>query len=111
MKLVPFGKRKGQDSLATEASFLDNSISLDTVDDTAEVETEPSAELSDEIDKVQEVEKAISDVLGEATLDNLMIVLTAIGMTKISLSLAEDKSRLSVTGVINISGEEKIEKE
>ena len=112
--IVPYGKSKNTgDSLKRYSLF--NDAEEAPVADEAPVVEEPSAEpqdtISEDLGKVEEVERYLNDSLGGPTLDNLMVVLTAIGMSKISISMSEDKSSLSVSGVINLADDNKIRKE
>lgn len=109
MKIIPYGKNEDYFDAVVNAS-LDNLPSKDKEDEIAEKLEEDSTP-ADQETKVQQMEDAISEILGEPSLDNLMIILTAIGMSKISLSMSEDKTHLSVAGIISLSEDKKIKKE
>ena len=57
--------------------------------------------------RVKQVEDCLNDILGEPTLDGLMVVMTAIGASKISLNLSEDGDQLSFSGIISLTSEDK----
>jgi len=109
MKIVPFGKQKGQeDEFFVYADLLeDTGISTDK-DSAFDL---PAGSQSPGKTKIDEVQSAIENVVGEPSLDNLMIILAAIGMSKIGMNLSEDGSSLSVSGIISFTApEEKISK-
>lgn len=107
MQIVPFGKQKGQDNGLSVISDLleDTGVIPDTTFDT------PMESQSPGRTKIDAVQAAIEEAVGEPSLDNLMIILAAIGMSKINISVAEDGGNLSVSGVIDFTEpEEKISK-
>jgi len=114
--IVPYGKSNNTSSLEKFSLFsvLEEEDQMEEVEETPVVSDEISAEpdtITEDVGKVEQVEQFLSENLGGPTLDNLMIVLTAIGMSKISINLSEDKSSLSVSGVINLADDNKIKKE
>jgi hypothetical protein len=115
MKIVPFGKRKGQDNGLSVYSGLLEGIGISSEEEVGEeedgtIET-PMEALSPGRTKMDEVQEAIEGVVGNPSLDNLMIILGAIGMSKINMQVADDGSHLSVSGIISFSKpDEKISK-
>jgi hypothetical protein len=113
--IVPYGKSKDSEELKKYSLFNqfeepEAEESLDDSGDALETGSDEGA-ITEDVGKAEEVERYLNETLGGPTLDNLMIVLTAIGMSKISLSLSEDKSSLSVSGVIGLADDNKIKKE
>jgi hypothetical protein len=114
MHLTPNGKVKNStDDLTRAFSIADSEEEIDLALDNSE-NLDDSFEMSDDsniasedVSKVKQIEDCLNEILGEPTLDNLMIVLTAIGATKISLSLSENGDQLSMSGTISLSGEDK----
>jgi len=110
MKILPFGKRKGQ--------VEDSSYSPTVPDAKNDKEIMPNQpannatmNFQNNSTKIDEVQNAIIRSVGEPSLDNLMVILAAIGMSGIKLSVSEDGSSLSVSGIIRFSDkEEKITK-
>jgi hypothetical protein len=123
MELTPFGNRKNTDGPYKQVQSM---FDLSTSD--VEEESEPSGfdepsetegdfdavddgSMQEDASKIKQVEESLSSILGEPSLDNLMVILTAIGMGKISMSLSEDNSSLSVSGIIELTGDNKIKKD
>jgi len=104
MQITPFGKLK-------DDSFRSLADSLFPTSDEEDSDGEDGIPDSDDRgDIIQNVENAISDVLGDPSLDNLMVILHAIGMSNVSLSLSDNNEKLSVSGVIELSSDQKIKK-
>lgn len=103
MKITPFGKQKGQESgLSAYANlFEEKSDSPEKENANNDVESHT---------KIDEVQDAIIQVVGEPSLDNLMVILAAIGMSQISIKMSQDGSSIAVSGIIDFSEpeEEKI---
>jgi len=121
MRIIPYGKATGFSATSNINDFVQTDEQADeqveeqvqetqAVDNGTQSESDKSLS-TEQKSKVQQIENAIDDILGEPSLDSLMIVLSAIGMSKISLSMSEDQSHLSVTGIINLSEDKKIKKE
>jgi len=113
MKIVPFGKAEEYVDAVAQSGFESETMNLESQpEQQAPAAGKQVAAEGDRDAKVQKMEAAIAEILGDPNLDNLMVVLTAIGMSKISLSMAEDNSHLSVAGIIDLSEEDnKIKKE
>jgi hypothetical protein len=116
--IVPYGKSKNTSSLDKYSLFSAMEEETEVEEPVEEapvgVAEEAPAEvdtISEDVGKVDQVEKFLNETLGGPTLDNLMVVLTAIGMSKISISVSEDKSSLSVSGAIDLADDNKIKKE
>ena len=120
--IVPYGKSKNTASSLERYSLFsqyeEESVAeepTETIEETLEPpsEVDPATPdtISEDVGKVEQVEKYLNETLGGPTLDNLMVVLTAVGMSKISISLSEDKSSLSVSGAISLADDNKIKKE
>lgn len=109
MKIIPYGKNEDYFDAVIKAG-LEDLTPKDEEDEIVEKSEDESMSTEQET-KVQKMEDAISEILGEPSLDSLMVILTAIGMSKISLSMAEDKTHLSVAGIISLSEDKKIKKE
>jgi hypothetical protein len=112
--IVPYGKSKNTASSLERISIFsqfEEEIGVEkTIEETPEAASE-EATTSEDVGKVKQVEQYLNETLGGPTLDNLMVVLTAVGMYKISISLSEDKSSLSISGAINLADDNKIMKE
>jgi hypothetical protein len=115
MHLTPNGKGKDyQENIRRAFSIMDSEeAEIDTAIDDSE-NLDDSFQMSDDsnidsgdISKVKQVEDFLNETLGEPSLDNLMVVLTAIGLSKISLNLSEDGDQLSLSGTINLDSEDK----
>lgn len=115
MQIMPNGKVKNSEKEIKEAfSIADNSkeeidLALDNsenLDDSFNMSEDSDIETED-IGKVKQVEDCLNDILGEPTLDGLMVVMTAIGASKISLNLSEDGDQLSFSGIISLTSEDK----
>lgn len=110
MKLVPYGKRKDQ-----ENSYLFSSNILNDMPSDNHIDEKESEEIINDSspgrEKIEKIQEAIEDVIGEPSFDGLMLILSAIGMTNIKINIDNDGTTLSVSGVINFSEpEEKISK-
>jgi hypothetical protein len=111
--IVPYGKSKNTASSLEKISIFSQFEDVG-VEETVEEAPEAASEevtTSEDVGKVKQVEQYLNETLGGPTLDNLMVVLTAVGMSKISISLSEDKSSLSISGAINLADDNKIMKE
>ena len=87
--LVPFGKSKNSSKSLEKYSLFsqfEEPEVEESFDDSADDFESGSEEgtIAEDVGKVEEVEGYLNETLGGATLDNLMVVLTAIGMSKIS---------------------------
>lgn len=104
MKITPFGKLKGQDSGMSAYANLFGDQSDDSGED---MNSDDGMQNHTKIDELQD---AIEQVVGEPSLDNLMIILAAIGMSQLNIKVSQDNSSLSVSGIIDFSEpeEEKI---
>lgn len=112
MRVIPFGKNEGYVDRILEAALDELRPEPEEVQEPEAVEPTSDEMLNaDQQSKAQRMEEAIAEILGEPSLDSLMIILTAIGMSKISLSMAEDQAHLSVAGIISLSEDKKIKKE
>lgn len=124
MKIVPFGKKRDQKSLPISSTLEklaqvqepaapeENAEPAIAETPTDNLNSNESPQMDASTQKLEEIEKAIDTILGGPSLDNLMLLLTAIGMSKISISVSEDKTKLSISGIINLSEEDtKIKKE
>ena len=97
MKIIPFGKKRDQqDVLSVFSDHLDGEAE-ESLFDSSSNSSSPGRT------KIDEVQRAIEGIVGEPSLDNLMIILAAIGMTQIGIKVSGDNSSLSVSGVIDIS--------
>jgi hypothetical protein len=113
MKIIPYGNSNSYLDYVTQSSIVSVPQSEETSEDVEaeEVSTEPE-ETDGREKKIKSMENAIAEILGEPNLDNLMIILTAVGMSKLSFSMSEDNSHLSVAGIIDLSEDDgKIKKE
>ena len=105
MKIIPFGTKKGQNyGMPVYADLMENKLATD---DSSE-EGEGGDTFLSSMDnrspgrsKIEEVQESIEQIVGEPSLDNLMIILAAIGMSQIGIKVSNDGSSLSVTGIIN----------
>jgi len=114
MHLTPNGKVKNSEedltmafSIGGNEEEIDNALDdSENLDDSFNMSEDPNVDTED-ISKVKQIEDCLNEILGTPTLDNLMIVLTAIGASKISLNLSEDGDTLSMSGTISLTGEDK----
>lgn len=109
MKITPFGKQKGQqDGLSVYADLLGGDM-VDVGDEAADagesIETPMEAQAPQD-SLIDDVQTAIEGVVGEPSLDNLFVILSAIGMSQVNIKVAEDGSSLSVSGIIDFSDPE-----
>jgi hypothetical protein len=104
MKIVPFGKWNGQNNRISIFSNLlgDEELSFGDTEEDGTFEA-PMESQSTGKTKIDDVQLAIEKVVGEPSIDNLMIILAAIGMSKISIQVNEDGSHLSVSGIIDFT--------
>jgi hypothetical protein len=114
MIISPNGKRKDSEKelkLAfnfTEEALTDEEPIADSFESLSPQEGDKT--FTDD-SKVLQVERALGDILGEPSLDNLMVVLNAIGLVNVNLSL-KDEGKLSLSGVIELEeSDKKISKE
>jgi len=114
MLITPYGKKKesekelkqafsfGEEAMTEEEPIADSFTDLAPDSDSSNDFTDDS--------KVLQVERALGDILGEPSLDNLMVVLKAIGLENVTMSLKEGK--LNLSGVIELEeSANKIKKE
>lgn len=112
MKITPFGKVKNEYSVIS--NLLDSELSTEEENDEINNRDEDSEsdKNSDEDSlessspgkiKILKVQEAIEEIVGEPSIDNLMIILSAIGMKSISLKVSEERNNLSVSGIIDFS--------
>jgi len=104
MKIVPFGKQKGQDNgLSAYADLLEDTSAPEEEEINDGGFDTPMESQSPGRTKIDEVQAAIEGVVGEPSLDNLMIILAAIGMSQVGIKVADDGSNLSISGIIDFS--------
>ena len=102
MKIIPFGKQKEQGGdLSTYANLFEEKSDGTKDDDEGVLKSST---------KIDEIQDAITQSVGEPSLDNLMIILAAIGMSQISMKVSQDGSSIAISGIIDFSDpeEEKI---
>jgi len=103
MKIIPFGKQRNQYSGVSAYAEILEEIRDTSDEDLDESFDTPMESQSPGRTKIDEVQKAIEGAVGEPSLDNLMIILAAIGMSQIGVKVSDDGSHLAINGIIDFS--------